>query len=124
MVAAQEVVLDQTTLTLTIGKSEQLTAEVRPSNTFDKTLSWGSEDAAIATVSADGLVSGVSEGTVTIKVNCGTAVGSCLVTVVDDSSVENFTSRVRVGLRRWGFILSPRPLTSPAVSTTRRWLGL
>ncbi len=62
-VAVSKVSLSPTTLSLEVGKSGQLTATVSPSDATDKSVSFSSSDAAVATVSADGLVAAVSEGT-------------------------------------------------------------
>ena len=50
------------------SKTLQLVATVKPSDAFDKTLSWSSSDPGVATVSSDGLVTAVSSGSVTITV--------------------------------------------------------
>lgn len=51
---------------LTKGATKQLTATVAPANATDKTVTWKSSDAKIATVDAKGLVKGVKGGTATI----------------------------------------------------------
>lgn len=45
-----------------VGEQLQLAATVSPSDAFDQTISWTSDNEAIATVSASGLVEGVSSG--------------------------------------------------------------
>ena len=58
--------LDKTSLTLTEGDSDTLTATVQPTNATNKTVTWTSGDTAVATVDGSGNVKAVSEGTTTI----------------------------------------------------------
>ena len=55
-----------TSATVKIGGTKQLTATVNPSNATDKTVTWASSNPSVATVDEHGMVTGVSEGTVTI----------------------------------------------------------
>lgn len=76
---------------IAIGESAQLAAAVSPSDAFDTTVSWTSSDPAIATVDADGKVTGVSSGTVTVT---ATSVNGLMseaeVTVTDvDAAIES-----------------------------------
>ncbi|MBR4830134.1 MAG: Ig-like domain-containing protein, partial [Muribaculaceae bacterium] len=65
-VLASSVIVTPSSLTLDIGESSQVTATVYPANTTDKTVTWTSDNPAIATVSVDGVVTAVSPGTVNI----------------------------------------------------------
>ncbi len=65
--------------TLKAGETVQLTATVLPENATDKSVIWSSSDTAIATVSEEGLVTAISEGSVTITVK--TVSGDCTATV-------------------------------------------
>ena len=81
---ATGVSLDKSTATLYTGDSLTLNATVSPSNTSDKQVTWASNDNAVATVSASGLVTALKAGTATITAT--TADGSnksatCEVTV-------------------------------------------
>ena len=58
--------LDITNGSIAIGEQLQLTATVTPAAATDKSLTWTSSNADVATVDANGLVTGVSEGTVVI----------------------------------------------------------
>lgn len=75
-VPVEFVVLSQTSLGLLVGNTQTLTAIVLPGNAYNKTLTWESSDASIATVD--------QTGKVTAK-----AVGSCVITcsATDDSDV-------------------------------------
>jgi phi13 family phage major tail protein len=82
-VAVTGVTLDKDTLDLTVGETRQLTATVAPINATNKTVTWESGDTDIATVSADGLVTAVAEGTadITVKTVDGNMTDTCSVTV-------------------------------------------
>lgn len=54
--------------TLIINETVQLTATVTPANATNRIVSWSSSDAAIATVSIDGLVKAIAPGVATITV--------------------------------------------------------
>src|SRR6218665_2006192 len=49
-----------------VGSTQQLTAAVLPEDAADKGVTWSSSDISKATVNADGLVSGLTTGAVTI----------------------------------------------------------
>ena len=73
--------LDKTTLALAEQDTYQLTATVKPDNATDKTVTWSTANAAIATVSDNGLVTAVAEGTTTITAKAGDKTATCSVTV-------------------------------------------
>ena len=58
--------LDKTEANLTVNGTETLTATVSPDNAANKTVTWSSDNEAVATVDADGVVTAVSAGTATI----------------------------------------------------------
>ncbi|MBB6019071.1 uncharacterized protein YjdB [Paenibacillus sp. JGP012] len=60
--------LDETTLSIMVGQSGQLTAAIVPANATKKAVTWSSSNPAIATVSATGRVTAVAPGTATITV--------------------------------------------------------
>ena len=76
-----------TTLSLVEGTSEQLRATVTPSDAADKTVSWTSSDAAVATVDNTGKVTAVKAGsaTITVKTADGGKTATCAVTVIRSS---------------------------------------
>jgi uncharacterized protein YjdB len=76
--------LNKGTLALTVGQTETLTATITPSDAKDATYTWSSDNTAIATVDANGLVTAVAVGKATISAtaNNGSGVkGVCAVTV-------------------------------------------
>ena len=78
------VFVSPTTMTLTsIGETKKLTTTITPDNATNKGVSYSSSNTAVATVSADGTVRDVSEGTATITVTTddGGKTATCVVTV-------------------------------------------
>ena len=78
------VTLDASALEVDEGFSFMLTATVNPDNATDKSVTWSSSDATVATVSQTGEVTGVKKGTATITVttNNGGKTATCTVTVI------------------------------------------
>lgn len=66
---------------LPVGSQQQLEAVVKPEGT-DITVVWESDNEAVASVDADGIVTGVSVGTAVITASAGDASAECKVTVV------------------------------------------
>jgi DNA-directed RNA polymerase subunit RPC12/RpoP len=83
------ITLNKTTLTLEKDKTEQLTLSITPENVLDKNIQWTSSDESVATVSANGIVTAVSQGTSTITAITidGGGVATCEVAVVPARSV-------------------------------------
>ena len=75
--------LEKTSLNLRKGQSsEALSVVYDPVNTTDELPTiWSSSDETVATVNAQGVVTGLKEGTATIKVQVGTFSATCEVTV-------------------------------------------
>ena len=95
-VQATGISLNQSQMNLMIGGSSQLTATVMPDSTTNKVVTWTSNDSTVATVNANGLVSALGVGTVTITATTtdGSYLSaSCVVTVTEDlSDFDNFLS--------------------------------
>lgn len=72
--------LDNTSITIVEGETFTLTATVTPDNATNKTVSWTTSDAAVATVS-DGKVYAVKEGEATITAKAGEKSTECKVSV-------------------------------------------
>ena len=78
------ITIEPNTVTLAPGIGANLAATVLPEEATDKSFIWSSDDEDIATVTTDGVVIAVAEGTTTIKatsVSDGEVFGSCAVTV-------------------------------------------
>ena len=67
--------------TVKVGETVTLEATVLPENATDKTVTWESKDASIATVSDSGVVTGVKAGQVQIVATAGGKSAECTVTV-------------------------------------------
>ena len=82
-VAVTEVTISAKTLSLTEGDSKQLTATVSPDDATDKSVSWSSSNDAVATVSTNGTVTAIKEGTanITVTTTDGNKTATCEVTV-------------------------------------------
>lgn len=85
----EEIFLNLETAELNIGEIVQLVATVLPEDTTDKSLYWNSSEPNVASVSEDGLVTAISEGTAIITATCGEASASCEVIVKDDAGIES-----------------------------------
>lgn len=75
--------LNKSSTSLATGTTEQLLATFLPSNTSNQTLTWSSGNPAIASVSSNGLVTGIAAGTTYVMATASNGVASspCLVTV-------------------------------------------
>ena len=95
-VAVSSVSLNKTSVTLTEGESEVLNATVKPDDATDKTVTWTTSDASIATVDGNGKVTAVKAGTATITAKAGDKSATCTVTVkqkgFDGGDPEGFIS--------------------------------
>lgn len=86
-VAASSVTLNQTTMTLDVGKTGTLTATVQPADAANKNITWTSSNTAVATVSSGGTVTAVAPGTATITASTSNGKSaSCTVTVKKPAS--------------------------------------
>ena len=85
-VAVSSITVSPATATLKMREQVQLSAQITPGNANNKSYTWTSSDENIATVSADGVVTGVSAGTavITAKTNDGNKTGTCTITVTDE----------------------------------------
>ncbi len=68
IVKVEGIVLDQKTAIVRVGTPLKLTASISPFDATNKTVTWSTKDASIATVAADGTVSGVATGSTEITV--------------------------------------------------------
>ncbi|MBO5976961.1 MAG: Ig-like domain-containing protein [Bacteroidales bacterium] len=80
VVPVSGITLNKTAIELTEGETFQLEASVAPDNATDKTISWSSSDASIASVS-NGLVSTLKAGTAVITAKAGHYTATCSIEV-------------------------------------------
>lgn len=85
--AVSGVTVSPEVLSITDISSSQLTATVLPSGASNKTVTWSSSDENVATVSENGLVTGVAVGNATITVTTvdGGKTATCAVTVTSSA---------------------------------------
>ena len=94
------ITMTPSTATLFIGDNTTLTATVTPANASNTAVNWSSSNTAVATVSASGVVTGVTAGTATITATaadgsgitatCAVTVNAVLPTSVSTSSAIGF----------------------------------
>ena len=78
--------LDQTSLKLKPEETTTLVATVKPDNATDKTVTWTSSDASIATVDETGKVTAIKEGSATITAKAGEKTAECKIEVKTPST--------------------------------------
>ena len=83
----QEIRVESVTISLPsaeleIGRTLELSATVTPPGATNKDISWSSTNSSVASVSAAGLVTALSEGTTTITASADGKKGECKVSVV------------------------------------------
>ena len=86
--------LDENEVTLDMGSSQPLTATVTPENATNKKVRWSSDNESVATVSEDGVVTAVTEGTAAITVTTydGLFTAKCTVTVSAPAVAPSITT--------------------------------
>ena len=81
IVPVASVSLDRVSVTLEENQTTTLIATVSPADATDKTVTWSTSDASVATVGQDGLVTAVKQGAATITAKAGSQTATCKVTV-------------------------------------------
>lgn len=85
--------LSSSELSIQLGHSETLTATVLPDNATDKTVTWMTSDASVASVK-DGVVTANKFGTAIITAKAGDKTATCSVKVYSDG--------INVDIGDWG----------------------
>lgn len=80
VIEVTKVNLSKTTLELTEGESDTITATVEPNDATDKSVVWSSDASAVATVT-EGTIKAIAPGTAKITAKSGTKSATCTVTV-------------------------------------------
>lgn len=92
-IAVASITLDNEAISVATGKTRQLGATILPVNATNQIKTWSSDNEAVATIDANGTITGVSEGTATIKVETyekdeqGQPFSATAVVTVDDNFV-------------------------------------
>ena len=89
-VAVTSLILNKTSLTLSVGNTEQLTATIKPDNATYVPV-WSSSDESVARVDENGKVFAVSPGTAIITAAAGSKRATCTVTVRGPAKVVGIT---------------------------------
>jgi uncharacterized protein YjdB len=99
-VAVTGVTVSPTSATFNVGATQQLAATISPSNATNKTVSWSSSNAAVASVSASGLVTGVAVGNavITVTTQDGNKTAASTVTVTQLTSGNLALNKPAFGL--------------------------
>ena len=85
---------------LIIGESSVLVATVLPANASDQSASWSSSNTSVATVSSNGVVTGVSAGSavITVTTTDGGKTATCKVIVTETSAPVPVLEAIDLGL--------------------------
>jgi uncharacterized protein YjdB len=88
--------LNPSTLTLLVGGSEKLTANVTPSNSPNKQTTWSSSNNSVAAVAGDGTVTAVAAGSATITVTTvdGNKTATCAVNVKEPAILLDLATKL------------------------------
>ncbi len=83
--SVQSVKLSASELSVEKGKTAKLSANIYPVTALDRSVTWSSDNSDVATVSPEGIVTGISAGSTYLRVrtNDGYRPASCKVTVFE-----------------------------------------
>lgn len=115
-VALTDFSINPTSTTVGVGRTFKINPQFTPGNATDKTVTYESTNTAVATVAADGTVTGVKEGTATIKATCGGFTKECAVTVENIAITELALSDVSVVK---GSTVTVTPVIAPPDATNK-----
>jgi hypothetical protein len=89
-VAVTGVTVSPTSASINTGATQQLTATVAPSNATNKNVTWTTSNSSVATVSTNGLVTGVAAGnaTITVTTQDGNRTATSSITVTSTPSTN------------------------------------
>ena len=93
------ITLDSTKETIEVGDGVALAETVEPSNAYDDSVTWSSNNTKVATVDQDGEVTGEAPGTavITVKANDGSGkYATCTVTVVEGDPEEVEVEKIKI----------------------------
>lgn len=119
------ITLDKNTMTISEGETQALMATVLPDNAYNKEVVWSSSNQAVATVTGDGKVTGVSAGSavITATTSDGNKKATCRITVIKPIPINEIilsknTLSMIVGE---SFTLTATILPSNATETDLSW---
>ena len=90
VIHVQSVTVAPKTATVLVGDTVQLGGSIKPDDATDRSYHWVTEDSGIATVDVSGLVTGIAEGSVKIRLvaNDGSVFGEAAITVNNPETVQ------------------------------------
>ena len=94
VIPVSSITLSRTSLNLTKGQSETLSATVTPSDATDKNVTWTSSDATLVSVDQNGKVTALKGGSATVTASAGEKSATCTVEVtvpVESVSLDRMT---------------------------------
>ena len=107
IIKVSSITISPETTTIEVGETKQLTAAVLPNDAENKEIEWSSSDTSVATVDANGLVTGVASGEVTITATAkdgsrvtGTAQVTVSTGLVESIAVKPYTCEIEVGSKK------------------------
>lgn len=95
-VGVQSVTLDVEDLTLDIGQTHQLKANVKPDNATDKSVSYSSDNADIVTVTNGGLIEAKTNGSAKVTVKTNNSNKTAIVNVTVKEPIPDPPSNITV----------------------------
>jgi len=88
------VTISQSTLSMNVGQTVNLLANVVPSNATDTTLTWSSSDTSVVKVNSNGAVTAMKEGTAVITAASSNGKkATCTVTTYGNVPVNDLTNK-------------------------------
>ena len=110
------ITLDQSELTIKVGKKATLTPTIEPADATNKNVTWSSSDEAVATVS-DGVVTGVKVGTAEITAKTVNGLTAKATVTVEEIPVTNITLPTKEASMTIGGTMDLKPTIEPADAT-------
>ncbi len=88
------VILDKTTLDITVGSFESLRPSLLPAGAGNQEVTWASDNAATATVNSDGLVRGAGTGSAKLRPPPSMGLTATCAVAVRPAGEDHFTFAV------------------------------
>lgn len=104
IIKVSSITISPATATIEKGKTWQLLADVVPSDAENKEIEWSSSDTSVATVAANGLVTGVAKGeaTITATAKDGSGMkGEATITVIIPPTSVTFDGKTDQEIYTW-----------------------
>lgn len=101
--SVESVSLNKTSADMKVGRTMQLTAQLKPENAPNRAVTWTTSDESVAKVDENGLVTAVGEGKATIKATAHSgASAGCRVTVTANrvKSIELDKKNVTITIKK------------------------